>query len=169
MKNKPRAALPLALASIVLTLAACAQAGAPAEDPKPRPDAAEVKAAYDAVNDSVNALCSRQLSRTVADTTLSYRDGTLRVDVDVTEGQLYIYPVTVVYTLSGFVAADYTVDGVQTAILTDGAWEAEGSFTCRTGNIETLETYMQSDYSAMTGTLIVNGRYSYDYATASYK
>ncbi len=166
MKNKPCLSALLAAASIVLCFSACAPSGAPSADTAVRPDPAAVKAAYDAVNDSVNALCSKTLKKTNKDTILSYRDGTLIVNVDVTEGTLY--PATVVYTLSGFAAGSYTVDGVQTAILTDGAWEAIGSFTCAAGDIETLDTDMRSDYATMTGTLIVNGAYSYDYATASY-
>jgi hypothetical protein len=166
-------------ASALALLAGCSNpAGSSDAD---RPDAAEVKTVYDAVNDTANYLCSYDVNTTLASagqTTFYYSDTagfkamaiyTLKVEVNTTGATGY--PFTVVYSFYGYNpngTNSYTVTGSQTAVITSSGWTATGSLTGTGSDITSMTTDMSNDGTTTTGTLVVNG-YPYDYAAAAYK
>jgi len=166
-------------ASALALLAGCSNpAGSSDAD---RPEAAEVKTVYDAVNDTANYLCSGDVNTTLStagQATYYYSDidgikamatYTLKVEVNTTGASGY--PFTVVYSFNGYNpngASSYTVTGSQTAVITSSGWTATGSLTGTGSDITSMTTDMSSDGKTITGTLVVNG-YPYDYATAAYR
>ena len=104
-----------------------------------KPAAAEVKATYDAVNDTVNYLCSGDVNATLAvggHSTYYYSNTassgsssyTLKVQVNTTNASNY--PFTVIYSVYGYNpngTSSYTVTGSQTAVITASGWTATGS------------------------------------------
>lgn len=132
------------------------------------PAAEEVKLVYDQVNNDVNYLCSADVN-TGATATYSYVAGTLSVNVTATSGT--VFPLRVVYTLTNFVSGSYTVSGTTTAIVTaPDYWTSTGTLTAIGGDISTIGVAMarNGNPTVMTGLLIVNGYYIYDYATGAY-
>ncbi len=167
------------LASALALLAGCSN---PTGSPDAvRPDVAEVKTVYDAVNDTANYLCSGDVNATLStagQNTFYYSDTasfkaltsyTLKVEVNTTGATNY--PFTVVYSFYGYSpngTSSYTVTGSQMAVITSAGWTATGSLTGTGTDITSMTTDMSSDGTTITGTLVVNG-YPYDYATAAYK
>jgi len=171
----------LSIPSVVVAIALFAGCANPAGTTTAvKPAAAEVKATYDAVNDTVNYLCSGDVNATLSTAgqgTFYYSDTassdsssyTLKVQVNTTNASNY--PFTVVYSLYGYNpngTNSYTVTGSQTAVITASGWTATGSLTGTGSDITSMTTNMSNDGTTTTGTLVING-YSYDYATAMYK
>ena len=80
--------------------------------PAIKPEAADVKAVYDHVNNEINRLCSNDVN-TGATAVYSYESGTLSVSVTATP--VTVFPLTVVYTLADFACDVNTSSGSATS------------------------------------------------------